>query len=1307
MILGDNTYYVSSSTTDLDGCPQPCHPLSYYITDTATYFTSNAAFIFMEGEHLLDSKGSVRVVISNTDNLTLRGESGHSNDDIIIRCSSNTHGLAFKDGSIINIYDVSITGCGHKYIQPLYFFNIASLYIHHITLNSNVYDYYYYPGGILYIHCVTDTNITITDSTFTNNTIGGHGGGLYIYMYDDNGIYNVTITNSTFTHNTIGGHGGGLYIYMYDDNGIHNVTITNSTFTHNTISGKGGGLYIFGYAIHNITITNSTLKNNRVGGDGGGLYVYCGGMYIYYITITNSTFTNNTVDSNGGGLYLYGSVIQNITITNTTLKNNRIGGDGGGLYIYGGGTDIYIITITNSTFTNNTVGDNGGGLYIYGQGTDIHSINITNSTFTSNAVGEWGGGLYIHGSGTDINITNSTFTNNMVKDNGGGLFIYGYMHIYYITTTNSTFTNNTVGWYGGGLYIYGNQGGIRRISITNSTFTNNTRTAVGGYGGGLIINSNTDKYMYIVTSIFANNYGSGILAQSHVTVVFTEGHSIIANNSSPTDGGGIYLGEVCYLHVSITGYVSLINNTAKRYGGAIYSYENTDYSLLHSNSIDYDHYYNEYMRMHTYHQCTIHDQYLAADFTNNSAAIAGDQLYGGAFIFCPRHMHEHNVYEDHLDVISFNHHCPNVPDAIKKVTSVHPLSPISSDPLVVYPCVNGTINYTVRALDREVYPGQIFSISLVTVGLCGGVSPGTLIVEYGKHINLISSATTDHTSTSCTTLKYTVKLIDYIISNAAITFKVSTSDNYNIKNNQPMSINVNLTILPCPLGLMVASGDCVCSNDISHISGLSCNISWMPHPIQRSGNNWISYQDNCIIAYTGCPFDYCNTSSVKINLNQSDLQCNHNRSGILCGQCQPGLSLLLGSNRCSDCTNTSTYITISLGILMMLAGIALLLVIKIFNLTITDGSINGLLFYAYIVKLNESVYFPQGSIPVISQFIAWINLDLGFEYCFINGLDGYWKMWLQFVFPLYLWFLVIVIIIACRYSGKVSRLWSRGDNSVSALATLILMPYTKVLRNITYSFSINYVSCDEYTWHVWGIDGNIQYLSSKHSVLFAVATLFLLIGTVYTGLLLTFQWLQRYSGKCCKGTRDPIVRLKPLLDVYTGLYKDKYRFWTGLRLIIHLGLTILFALTSGAYSYINNYIICVTVFFLTSITISQKNLRLRYREMLSYINLFLLAVLSAMFSFSQSTLPPNMIATISVSVEVLLFTITVGVNIYNMVCKRTWPGMCHTCSKCNLKLRVPRHTQHQDQPLVNGDRAQSPDDVVKERESMIFEIYLD
>ena len=72
---------------------------------------------------------------------------------------------------------------------------------------------------------------------------------------------------------------------------------------------------------------------------------------------------------------------------------------------------------------------------------------------------------------------------------------------------------------------------------------------------------------------------SGILALSYVTLVFTEGHSIIANNSSPNDGGGIYLGKDSYLTTSNGGHVTFINNTAHRYGGAIYSLDN-DYMLL-------------------------------------------------------------------------------------------------------------------------------------------------------------------------------------------------------------------------------------------------------------------------------------------------------------------------------------------------------------------------------------------------------------------------------------------------------------------------------------------------------------------------------------------------------------------------------------------------------------------------------------------------------------------------------------------------------------------------------------------------------
>ena len=1149
----------------------------------------------MEGEHLLDSKGLVQVVINDVDNLTLRGERGHSNTDIIVRCGSNTRGLEFKDGSIINIYGITITGCGQQDIIPLSFTNIASLYIHHIRLYNNI--------------------IHVYNSSF--DTIAG---ALYIYSVSD--TTHITITNSEITKNIVGWF--GLYIYTGTD--THNIiTITNSGFISNTV-GEGGGLVIHtATGTHNdITITNSTFTNNNiVGGHGGGLLIYIDTNTHNNITIANSVVTGNTLHI-GGGLVIY-------TYTSTNTHNN--------------------ITIINSAFTSNSAIFYGAGMYIYlyyHADTHYNIIVIINSVFTNNRVGV-GGGMCITGGADNITITNSVFTNNTVNV-GGGLFIFS--GLYNIIIGTSYFNNNTFDELGGGLMV----AGTVRCIYSNVTVINSTLT---------------------------NNHGSGILAR-YTIVTFTEGHSIVANNSSPTDGGGIFLSEDCYLTTSNGGHVSFINNTAYRYGGAIYSADN-DYRVL-----QYKGQYQTPVTMIT--QCTVYN--LSATFINNSAARAGDHLYGGVFTLCKGYYNgSRNQYLQYL------FQCNEVPDTLKHIPSVHPLSPVSSDPIVVCPCVNGTIDCSMTSLQREIYPGQIFNVSLVTVGLCGGVSPGYIVVEHDDHINLISGATTDFTVTSCTTLNYTVKLITYIISNTAIIFNVPDGNIYDIR-----PINLNLIILPCPLGLVAnfTSGDCVCNNDISHISGIICNTSWMPYPIQRSGNNWIYHRYdyyNCTIAHIGCPFDYCNTSPVKLNLNESDLQCNYNRSGILCGQCIQGLGLMIGSNRCANCTDTK-LVSVSIVILAAVAGVVLVVVLMLLNLTVSVGSINGLLFYANLVTLNESVFFSSGNIPVVTQFISWCNLDMGFEYCFVDGLDGYVKTWLQFVFPLYVWFLVIVIILGCRYSGRLSRLC--GCNAVPVLATLILMSYTKLSRTVTNALMINTLQCGEYKWSVWNVDGNIDYLGGKHAVLFTVSLLFLITGLVYTGLVFSSQWLQRYSGKCCKSTRDPVVRLKPLIDAYTGPFKDKYRFWTGLCLIVRLMLTVVFSFTTTLQSKLNNYIIQVTVgAMIVFIAVSgrvYKDKRLTVLEIISYLNIICLCVMTVLFTDSYShVVSINVIVSVSVSIEILLFAIIVTVHC--SLAFKVFPN----CKLC-YKTCVPSEDEL---PLIAGDTEEgSPARVIARREELIYDFYL-
>ena len=781
--------------------------------------------------------------------------------------------------------------------------------------------------------------------------------------------------------------------------------------------------------------------------------------------------------------------------------------------------------------------------------------------------------------------------------------------------------------------------------------------------------------------IIANNKGSGVDTNGHCTVIFTEGQSIIASNRSPNDGGGIYLDYTSHLTTSDGGHVSFINNTAKRYGGAIYSLNNDNRAFM------------QWIYYPTDDQCSVNYNF-SATFTNNSAAIAGNVLYGGTFIGC-RYF---SAAEPDLFYIL---KCPTVPVTISTcncTSIVNPLSQVSSDPIVVCPCFNNIVNCSIRSFDhinKDVYPGQMFDISLVSVGLCGGVTPGTIAVTHVEEsLHIISSEATDHTFNSCTTLQYTVKLTSAQVYSARtkLVFDVADGDLYHKRGH----VDVYLTILPCPLGLVLNSvtGDCVCDNDIQ-MSGVKCNTSWMPYPIRRSGNNWISQhmheRYNCAIVHIGCPFDYCNASDVRLSLNESDLLCNYNRSGILCGQCKQGLSLMIGSNRCSNCTDTKLT-SISIFIIAVVAGILLVFTIMALNLTVSVGSINGILFYANIVKLNESVFFSQGNIPVISQFISWCNLDLGIEYCFIDGLDGYIKTWLQFAFPLYVWVLVIVIIVTCRYSGRLSRL--TGRNAVPVLATLILMSYTKLSRTVTNALMMNTIRCGEYRWKVWNVDANIHYLSAKHAILFTVSLLFLIIGLVYTGLVFCSQWLQRYSGKCCKSTRDPVVYFKPLIDAYTGPFKDRYRFWTGLCLMIRFILTVVFSFTTALQSRLNNYIILITVSPIIVFGRVYRDRRLTVLELLSYTNLSCLCLMTILFTDDSylGIMPTNTLVSISVSIEILLCFI---------IC------ILHGCSAIrkvfsNFKLCQERLIPLKNElPLINGDTDEGT--LLAHREELIFD----
>ena len=415
---------------------------------------------------------------------------------------------------------------------------------------------------------------------------------------------------------------------------------------------------------------------------------------------------------------------------------------------------------------------------------------------------------------------------------------------------------------------------------------------------------------------------------------------------------------------------------------------------------------------------------------------------------------------------------------------------------------------------------------MVAVGQKFGVVPSTVRSDIlfrlteGSHPRIKDWQHTQKVARRCTNLIYTLMSP----SQVEVTIKVETESldtpdietiqtAITINNSQKKSIDpdlyianllINIKMLPCPLGFEFQnkSMTCICNSKlIKH--GINCSID--TQTIWRKNSFWITTAEASreLIVHEHCPFDYCKPDSFNLNLEDPDEQCAFNRSGILCGACQHNLSHVFGTSACMECSSMWALLWVPL---MALAGIALVVLLIVLNLTVSVGTINGLIFYANIVRANHAIFFPPNTTnSFLSWFIAWINLDLGIETCFYNGLDAYVKTWLQFVFPLYIWFLVITIIVLSHYFTLAARL--SGRNAVPVLATLFLLSYAKLLQFVITVFSSTRLS-DGHQQGVWLYDGNVNYLKGGHAVLFTAALIVLLVLSVpYTTLLVLTQYI--------------------------------------------------------------------------------------------------------------------------------------------------------------------------------------------------------
>ena len=115
-------------------------------------------------------------------------------------------------------------------------------------------------------------------------------------------------------------------------------------------------------------------------------------------------------------------------------------------------------------------------------------------------------------------------------------------------------------------------------------------------------------------------------------------------------------------------------------------------------------------------------------------------------------------------------------------------------------------------------------------------------------------------------------------------------------------------------------------------------------------------------------FTTANQTALNLNLEYPDDQCAFHRTGILCGACQQNLSQVFGTSRCRECSSMWVLLWVPA---FALAGIALVVALIFLNITVSVETINGLIFYANIVRANH--FFPSQQNQSIPQLVHSVD----------------------------------------------------------------------------------------------------------------------------------------------------------------------------------------------------------------------------------------------------------------------------------------------------------------------------------------------
>lgn len=1097
--------------------------------------TSDIVLQLKPGCHFVDSF----VPIRDMTNVTIKGV-GDSPSDVVISCGRHSVGLLFLGVSGLRVQNLTVSNCNltGEYLNE-------TLDIIENNYNTEFQSIFYYDINRLHIamFIVQSSDVTISNVNVQDNA--GYGlvavnvlSSFVIESCDFN--YNYDVLRADCFSSSLYGLGGGALVLYQDNNETKNstdVSITNTKFMYNANCQLDNQAYTFS--------SNARLYDRidpfTVGG-GGGLSMYLANqLYPVKVNIIDCYFKNNTALSGGGmllGIFVDTSNIT-VTIADSVFYKNGL--------------------ILSFDLQQRTVGE---GLFII---KDIPFPNTDKAIFSPGEL--------------SIMVKNCHIQENLATAIAGVAVFSGYLisGFYFkpsqIHFDNCTFIGNQA-YATSALYLQeakqnGFQPGIL-FYLTDTTFIENvvltthfmlssksigTLNTVVGSGVSIIMNG--------VNTFKSNVLGTPITLENSLLEV--EGDLNFTENTGNA-GGGLAL-ITSLIIVKRNSYILFRHNVAYLQAGAIYSsptdplFEYDCYLFFEELSVSCNE--NSFGTSLCPDPRTLN---ISIKFDNNTAPIS-NVAFGSTLNDCPWRQ----VLLNNSDNITDSYRL------LEEAGIFHFKPPLNEDSLSTPP-----VRLTTNVTDTDpVMLGQQVDVTVISYDGFDQPVPDP-----------ISSVVYDNTVEGEQDSRLGNGSYWFVSRNRFNDVPVSIRSRHPVIQTDQLDIGIysivstagnrfNISVTNCFDGFEFIEG--TLPDGTTPYKTCECNEVFDPLNIRCFKENatiivpneyWLGKVNSDSWAYRRCLFDYCKPGDKLVVKGRFKDQCNtgYHRTGVLCGECEPGYSQQFGSNKCTD--GCSTMVTVVIVVYYAIIGLSIIYTIGRIGFTVSYGYINSLFFFANIVYQFQSTILPSDNF--LFNFVLFYPIDIlnggiGYKSCIYRGMTALQRSYVRFVIPIYLYTLLGLFVIAVRRcSSKIGRFWT--GNPAQVLATIILMTYVSLLQSSIDGLSFTYISIEDHDTGIlrWSADPNVKYFGAEHAPLAVLCLAVLLLYLIPSTIMLLFPSL---------AFRTPIgKKLIPIYDAFWAPFKDRLRFWIGLRLILRVIPLVLSGYVPRPYNlfFLELFVVCYT-----------------------------------------------------------------------------------------------------------------------------------